>query len=875
MPATRSVPAPGPWCDAVREASDEDLVRMLGLRPDLALAELTDLGELADRMVSPASVGVFAELADRPTSQVLEALCVLPSPTTVPALAAALGSAPRDMAWLVEYLRAAGMVLVDGERLVANPGLASAIPHPFDLGPPAASLLGAKTTAELRAIARRLDVAPGDAKPDLVRQLAVALGDADRIAGLARDASPGVRELLEFAGRQAPLLTITHGVAYQAATDGPVGWCLQRGLLIGTDYATAAMPREVGLAYRGGRLVDGFQPVPPPLVVRRLDQEATDRAGSHVALEAVAGVAALGEAWGAAPAKLLAAGGLGVREVRRAAKQIGRSEAETARLTELAACVGLLDEDDGVLLPTGGYDEWSQLTAPERWLVLATAWLTLPLHLSIVWATDVDGKPIPPLTDSEPEPAAVGQRALLLALLAEQGPGSTVDPSALAERAEWQRPTLWDGAVSAAEVVAWVLDEARLLGIVADGGLTSFGRLVAGGDAPGAGEALAALVPPVVADVIIQADLTATVPGEPAAAVRAELDLLADVESRGHATVWRFSSDSLRRGMEAGRDAAGILAWLGEHAARGVPQPLAYLVEDLDRRFGRARVGAAGCYLRSDDTALVAEILADKRVARLGLHAIAPTVAVSDRDRVAVAEQLRAAGYLPAVEEADGTLSVRRPPTHRVSAAAAPRAGRADPAAAWGDLDDLSDLFAPGELDDDDAEALLAELIGDPATLAALTALPTGLADLLIEAAAAGRAPEVPADLEAVVARLRAAPVPARASPPVAAPGSGAARRSPFPRDRLFEQRPTAIAKDPRAIERLLRVACEEGWPVRMSYVNAQGVESDSFAEVLDVGRADLRVRYLGGRPGGGRIAVSRVRWARVATAAEEEAHDL
>lgn len=58
-----------------------------------------------------------------------------------------------------------------------------------------------------------------------------------------------------------------------------------------------------------------------------------------------------------------------------------------------------------------------------------------------------------------------------------------------------------------------------------------------------------------------------------------------------------------------------------------------------------------------------------------------------------------------------------------------------------------------------------------------------------------------------------------------------------------------------------------------MSYVNTQGVESEFFAEVLGVGRGDFRVHYLSGRSGGGQLATYRVRWARVATAAEEEAH--
>ena len=97
--------------------------------------------------------------------------------------------------------------------------------------------------------------------------------------------------------------------------------------------------------------------------------------------------------------------------------------------------------------------------------------------------------------------------------------------------------------------------------------------------------------------------------GEPATAIRTELDLLGDVESKGAATVYRISEGSVRRAFDAGRTAEDILAFLARHATRGVPQPLTYLVTDIGRRFGNVRVGSAISYLRSDDPALLAEVL--------------------------------------------------------------------------------------------------------------------------------------------------------------------------------------------------------------------------------------------------------------------------
>ena len=132
--------------------------------------------------------------------------------------------------------------------------------------------------------------------------------------------------------------------------------------------------------------------------------------------------------------------------------------------------------------------------------------------------------------------------------------------------------------------------------------LSSFGLLLAEGDTEGAGKLLSGLVPAVVDRVIFQADLTATAAGEAAPGLRSELDLLADFESGGHATVWRFSQASLRRGFDAGRRAAEIEAFLERHAVHGVPQALSYLVDDMGRRYGKARVGRAASYVRSGRT---------------------------------------------------------------------------------------------------------------------------------------------------------------------------------------------------------------------------------------------------------------------------------
>ena len=106
--------------------------------------------------------------------------------------------------------------------------------------------------------------------------------------------------------------------------------------------------------------------------------------------------------------------------------------------------------------------------------------------------------------------------------------------------------------------------------------------------------------------IVIQADLTAVAPGPPAYAVARDLRLLADQESRGGGGVFRFSAASMRRAFDAGWSAEDVHRWLAEHSSTGVPQPLQYLVDDVQRRHGSIRVGPAGSYLRVADEAQAA-----------------------------------------------------------------------------------------------------------------------------------------------------------------------------------------------------------------------------------------------------------------------------
>ncbi|WP_369268593.1 helicase-associated domain-containing protein, partial [Streptomyces harbinensis] len=172
----------------------------------------------------------------------------------------------------------------------------------------------------------------------------------------------------------------------------------------------------------------------------------------------------------------------------------------------------------------------------------------------------------------------------------------------------------------------------------------------------GAARLLAPLLPEELDHFLLQADLTAVAPGplsrEPAQAMA----LIADIESKGGATVYRFTPASVRRALDAGWTPDALHGFLAEHSRTPVPQPLTYLVDDVARRHGRLRVGVAAGYLRCEDEALLTQVLADRRAEQLRLRRIAPTVVISGAPPEILLARLRELGLAPAAESAEGAV---------------------------------------------------------------------------------------------------------------------------------------------------------------------------------------------------------------------------
>jgi hypothetical protein len=452
-------------------------------------------------------------------------------------------------------------------------------------------------------------------------------------------------------------------------------WLLAHQLLSALSGDHVALPREVALRLRGGRLHRQSALTAPPLTVTEHEQASVDDAAGGQASELLGLVDELAADWGPRPPRVLRAGGLSVRDFRRLAAVLDVDQAHAAFVVETAYVGGLLGDDgslEPVWAPTPGYDEWQQKPSANRWVRLSRAWLSSGRAPHLVGTVAAGGgSPVNALSGEVVYPPMRQLRGDVLAELADVPAGQAPDLGSLSARVCWRRPMRRSEIIEA--VTAAVLREAEWLGITGRGALSTAGRLLFAGagrtaDPSAAEQAIDTHLPSPVEHVLLQADLTAVAPGRLEGSLAQFMRLVADVESRGGATVYRFSPQSVRRGLDAGWSSAQVLAALQDASRTPVPQPLEYLVGDIARRHGQTRVGTVSSYIRSDDTAVLDTILADRGLAALQLRRVAPTVVVSQAHALVVLEMLRENGFAPVAETTEGGVQIPRVAHHRTPA---------------------------------------------------------------------------------------------------------------------------------------------------------------------------------------------------------------
>lgn len=641
--------------------TDDEVAGLLAARPDLLHPVPPDFSRLAGAASSRASLQLAVDRLDTLALQVLRTLATCDETTTYDELAAAMQAPPdgrlRDT---VDMLRARALCFGEDDALDA-PGELRRMPLlPAEFGPHIAHALAEIPPARQRVLLDDIG-APHVEEWQALRELAVFFARPTNVRHLLDDVSPAAREALaRVAGSHGHgRVTDAHRSVSVATASSPVEELLARGLLVASVPDTVVIPFEVATV---------LQPTydePPVLDTTTHDPSVVDRTGGLHAHAFVQAVDDLLATWSDSPPAQLRSGGLGVRELRRVAELLDLPSEQAALVVETAHAASLLDATYPAeeWLPTEAYDTWRSRPIAERWTRLAAAWLDTSRAAGLVGQKDERDKSINALGSGVLHGSVAQVREATLSALATMPPGVAPTTESLVRRTVWDRPR--SGGMRRRQLLEWTLREAEQVGVCGQAAITSYGRALLVGDTDAAMRLLTPCLPELGDQVLVQPDLTAVAPGPLRAEIRAELGLLADVESTGAATVYRFSPQSVRRALDAGRTAAGVRDWLVGHSRTTVPQPLLYLVDDVARRHGLLRAGSATSYVRCDDPAMLAEIVAHRKAGPLALRLIAPTVLVSQVERKALLDGLRELGYAPVAESATGDVVVTASRTRR------------------------------------------------------------------------------------------------------------------------------------------------------------------------------------------------------------------
>ncbi|WP_426998326.1 helicase-associated domain-containing protein [Pseudarthrobacter sp. N5] len=681
--------------------SDDSLRALFAARPDLISPGVPDFAALAARASARVSVQRALERLNRPEMQVLETVHLCTNTDTAHSASAAMlkklitGSTVAAIERILLALQELALVHRAEPPHGATPAgsrqryylpvgsLKDVVGiYPAGLGrsytelvrlQPAFAQRVVQLVAELHHSGASIHQAttPMDAALALHRWTSDPASLQDLLATAPERTTALLARFGNWAMGAVPQAQRKVSVANEGADVGPVDWLLARGLLVPLDAAHVELPHSVGVALRGGAVIDNFTLTPP---VARLG-ETSAMLRRNAALGAIAETLRLaGELLYIArdqPLATLRSGGVGVREMKRLAEALRIEQHRAGLLLELCALAGLLRLDvDSSTWVQPPQLEWLTLPRQEQWLWLVNAWLASERAPSLVGQPingpgsapaahhGAAGTVINALSAEAQRPDAPVVRKRILEILNEltveaaaaDGRAPVLDAAAVLQRAEWSQPRM---ARRFSSLIRGVLAEAEMLGLIGSGALSQLGTAIAADRPDDALSVLGEHLPAALNHVLLQADLTAVAPGYLTPELSDKLLRMSDAEGRGPATIYRFSVASIRRALDAGQSATGLLEFLREHSATAVPQPLEYLVEDTAARHGSLRVGQAASFIQSDDEAALLELSRESNAAGLGLARIAPTVLISHAPPRETAHVLRGLGLSPSVEESE------------------------------------------------------------------------------------------------------------------------------------------------------------------------------------------------------------------------------
>ncbi|WP_233159678.1 helicase-associated domain-containing protein [Pseudonocardia sp. MH-G8] len=613
------------------------MTQLLEQRPDVLVEPVPrTFEELAQRLNGVDSLSEALQRINRDELAVARVVAVLGEmePAT---LAERLCVPEADVRDVVGVLCARGLAWEVRGRFGLPPRLAEHLGADFGPLRPLAVIARNSYVEHLRTAVAGLGSDPeGLRKPELIARLETLLTDPETVARAVRDRSPAA---LQHLARLVSGEVVYSGFGRQ---DDPTTELVRAGLLLDGSSHQPALPREVALLI----LLDGMTGITGPPSLPPADQAAADgQAGAQAGLRALTTLLDEARHRPLAPIKK---GGVGARERMRLAKRLGL--AEPALWIDVAAATGLLAQTREGYAPTDAYDGWREADPGVRWARSALAWFAL--DVAPTSRETADGEVAPPV------PMVSGAGLLRRALLRAAAGGRSL--RAAGEQIDWFCPLhSYDDERCSRKLAAARL-EGEFLGVVTADRLTELGEhLVAVAGRPDAADELARrcadLLPAAPGLLVLQSDLTAVVSGQTSAAAARLLAAAATPESPGAATTWRFTPASVRAALDAGWTADELRAGLVAAADRPLPQPLDYLLGDVARRHGAVRVREVRTCVTGTE-AEISEIVNTRSLRSLQLRRLAPTVLATAADVAEVLSMLRAAGFAPMPEDADGVV---------------------------------------------------------------------------------------------------------------------------------------------------------------------------------------------------------------------------
>ena len=593
------------FSDYLRSVDDEAFLKLFISRPDLVIPVPPDIASLAVRACSAPSLARAIDSLNQWQFQVLEAAASLNEPFNLKNLTTITDKAASSA---LDHLISVGLIYPsdDGMRLPSQ--LRDVIGNePAGLGP--ASIAKVKIA--------EIEKAPAEAKKVLERLI---WGPPRGSVGDIKNPGPGV------------------------------AWLLENKFLVPLDQRTVILPREVGIHLRGGKVHKKCFITQPELIGAKRDERQVNLAAIANISTVLRWVEELLNFWGDEPADALRAGGLGVRDLKIISNHLGVDESCTAFITELAYLSSLISFDaDERIMPSNKFDIWLMQSPADRWQALASQWLITSRVSGLVGRAE--SKNVAALGPELDRVNAARVRALTLSILKEN-PGIAPESLSFSEVLSWRAPVRRNSSLQE-ELASWTLREAEWLGITGQGAISKYGvELLTGEDL----EVINSDLPKTVDHILIQSDNTAIAPGPLEHEISQQLAIMAEIESRGGATVYRFSEATIRRALDHGKTGEEIKTFLSKTSKTPMPQPLEYLIADVAKKHGKLRVGNTSAFIRCEDTALISQIMNDKRLEILALRRIAPEVVICDHDATDTMRILREAGYLPAGESSTGIM---------------------------------------------------------------------------------------------------------------------------------------------------------------------------------------------------------------------------